>query len=59
MVKNNSGYKNYLYFLTDEDPQLEADSQHLIYGTCIGPYVIQSEEGTEQYPAFDLLFVAD
>ena len=59
MIKNNTGYRNYLYFLTDDDPELEAGSQHLMYGTCIGPYVFQSEEGTEQYPAFDLLFIAD
>ena len=59
MIKNNTGYRNYLYFLTDDDPELEAGSQHLMYGTCIGPYVFQSEEGTEQNPAFDLLFIAD
>ena len=59
MVKNNSGYRNVIYFLTDEEPALEIGSQHLMYGTCIGPYVFQSEEGTEQYPAFDLLFVAE
>ena len=59
MVKNNNGYRNYIYFLTDTEPELEIGSQRLMYGTCIGPYVFQSEDGTEQYPAFDLLFVAE
>ena len=57
MVKNSSGYKNFMYFLTDEDPRVQIDSQMLLYGTCIGPYVIQSEEGDQNYPAFDLLFM--
>ena len=57
MVKNNSGYKNFMYFLTGEDPGAEIDSQMLMYGTCIGPYVIQSEEGDQSYPAFDLLYM--
>ena len=57
MVKNNSGYKNFMYFLTGEDPGVEIDSQMLMYGTCIGPYVIQSEEGDQSYPAFDLLYM--
>ncbi len=57
MVKNSSGYKNYMYFVTNEEPTAEIDSQMLIYGTCIGPYVIQSEEGNQNFPAFDLLFM--
>lgn len=56
MAKGNSGYRNYVYYMTDQQPDWEIDSQHLIYGTCIGAYQIQSEEGTETYPAFDFLF---
>lgn len=56
--KNNAGYKNMMYFLSEEEPDFEIGSQQLLYGTCIGPYVIQSaESGSESYPAFDLLFV--
>lgn len=57
MVKNNSGYKNFMYFVTDEEPKVETDTQMLMYGTCIGPYVIQTEEGSQNFPAFDLLFM--
>ena len=57
MIRNNSGYKNFLYFITSEEPQAEIDSQMLVYGTCIGPYVIQAEEGNQNFPAFDLLFM--
>ena len=57
MVKNNAGYKNYLFFITDEEPDVEIDTQKLMYGTCIGPYVVPSEEGEEKYPAFDLLYM--
>ena len=57
MVKNNAGYKNIVYFITDEEPDVKIDSQMLMYGTCIGPYVIPSEEGDEKYPAFDLLYM--
>ena len=58
-VRNAAGYRNFMYFLTDEEPQLTIDTQQLFYGTCIGPYVIQSDEGAEQFPAFDLLYIAD
>lgn len=56
-VKNSSGYKNFMYFVTAEEPKLAIDSQMLMYGTCIGPYVIQAEEGSQNFPAFDLLFM--
>ncbi len=57
MVKNSSGYKNFMYFVTSDEPQVETDTQMLMYGTCIGPYVVQTEEGSQNYPAFDLLFM--
>ena len=56
-VKNNAGYKNFMYFITNEEPAVEINTQKLFYGTCIGPYVVPSEEGEEKYPAFDLLFM--
>ena len=57
MIKNNSGYKNFMYFVTQEEPNVEVDSQMLMYGRCIGPYVIQTEEGNQNFPAFDLLYM--
>ncbi len=57
MVKNNAGYKNFMYFATDGEPQVTVDSQMLMYGTCIGSYEIQTEEGSQKFPAFDLLFM--
>lgn len=54
MVKNNAGYKNIVFFITDDEPDVKVDSQMLMYGTCIGPY--PAEDGSE-YPAFDLLYM--
>lgn len=56
MNKNKAGYKNFLVYMTYEEPVFEPDSQQLLYGKCIGFYEEQSEEGSENYPAFDLLF---
>ena len=53
---NRKQYSNYLIYMADEDPGLVADTRVRIYGTCIGPYEIQSEEGNVSYPGFDYLF---
>lgn len=57
MNKSGKGtYKNKIIILSDEDPQLSLDTQVKFYGTCTGTHQIQSEEGTEALPCFDLLF---
>ena len=53
---NRKKYSNYLIYMADEDPGLITESKVKIYGTCTGPYEIQSEEGTVSYPGFDYLF---
>ncbi len=55
-------YSQFLNFVSAEDPQLEENSDKKIklYGICKGTYLVQSEEGgTEGYPDFDLISVAD
>lgn len=57
MNKSGKGtYKNKIIILSDEDPQFSLDTQVKFYGTCTGTHQIQSEEGTEALPCFDLLF---
>ena len=53
---NRKQYSNYLVYMADEDPGLVADTRVRIYGTCTGPYEIQSEDGNVSYPGFDYLF---
>ena len=53
---NRGKYSNYLVYLAEENPGLVAGTKVKLYGVCIGPYEIQSEEGSETYPGFDYLF---
>ena len=56
-LKLNKGkYSNFLIYTSKEDPGLASGSKVKLYGKCIGPHQIQSEEGTTSYPAFDFLF---
>ena len=57
MVRSGAQYKNIVYFNADEDPGLEIGSRYLMYGDFIGSYVVQTDDGAEQFPGFDLLFV--
>ena len=57
MVRSGAQYKNIVYFNADEDPGLEIGSRYLMYGDYIGSYVVQTDDGAEQFPGFDLLFV--
>ena len=57
MVRSGAQYKNIVYFNADEDPGLEIGSRYLMYGDYIGSYVVQADDGAEQFPGFDLLFV--
>ena len=43
--------------MSKEEPGFAVGSKIRIYGTCICSYKIQSEEGDESYPGFDILFV--
>ena len=56
-LKLNKGvYSNFLYFMSAEDPGLAVGSKLKLYGTCVGAYQVQTEEGTEAFPGFDYLF---
>ena len=53
---NKGNYSNFLVYMSKEDPGLTVGSKVKIYGTCIGGYQIQSEEGDVSYPGFDFLY---
>ena len=57
MTRSGEKYKNLVYFTASEDPGLEIGSRCLFYGEYVGSYVVQVEDGGEQFPAFNLLFV--
>ena len=55
-LKLNKGtYSNFLVFMAKEDPGLVVGAKVKMYGTCIGAYQVQSEEGDTAYPGFDYL----
>ncbi len=54
--KTRKGYSNIIAVLSSEAPNFVVNSEQKMYGTCTGPYVVQSEEGAVTYPGFDLLF---
>ncbi len=56
LSKSGDHYNQLLVYKTEQEPSLETDEKHTFYGTCTGPYQVQSEETTESYPCFDLLF---
>lgn len=53
---NRGTYSNFLIYMAKEDPGLTVGTKVKIYGTCIGAYQVQSEEGDTSYPGFDYLF---
>ena len=53
---SKGSYSNFLVFMAKEDPGLTVGSKVKIYGTCIGAYQVQSEEGDTSYPGFDYLY---
>ena len=57
LKRSGASYSDLLIWITDTEPNLEIGSRPRLYGTCIGPYQIQSEEGTVSYPSFDLVLV--
>ena len=51
-------YSQLMVYFTDQEPAFAVEEKHTVYGTCKGPYEIQSEEGTESsIPCFDLLLI--
>ena len=56
LKKNRGVYSSFLYFMAKENPGLEIGSKVKLYGTCVGAYQEQSEEGDTSYPGFDYLF---
>lgn len=60
LTKTEQGtLKNLIVITTSEEPQVTVGNGYRMYGTCIGPYEVQSEEDTVSYPSFDLLFWED
>ena len=56
MKKNKDTYSNYLVYMAKEDPGLSVGSRVKLYGSCVGAYLVQSEEENASYPGFDFLF---
>lgn len=54
-AKSGDHFSQYMIFMTEQDPPFAVEELHYFYGRCIGPYQIQSEEGTDSVPSFDLL----
>ena len=53
--KTGDHYSQAMIFMMEEEPPFAVEEKHTLYGECKGPYQIQSEEGTESVPSFDLL----
>lgn len=45
-------YRDIVYVVTDQEPNLSVDSQHKLYGKCIGSY----EADDKSYPCIELAF---
>lgn len=56
MTKTKTAYKDIVVVITKEEPVLTINEPVKMYGECVGPYEVTSEEGTTEYPCFDLLF---
>ena len=60
-LKQRKGkYSQFLNYCAEEEPQVNPGDKVKIYGVCKGPYITSSEEeGSDGYPDFDLLYIAD
>ena len=57
MTKTKKGNLKDIIVITDsEEPTFQAGSEQTFYGRLSGYYQVQSEEDTEKYPSFELLF---
>lgn len=56
-LKLNKGqYSNILIYMAKDNPGLAPGAKVKLYGTCVGAYQEQSEEGDVTYPGFDYLY---
>ena len=53
---NKGNYSDFLIFMSGENPGLAPGAKVKLYGTCVGAYQEQSEEGDVTYPGFDFLY---
>ncbi|MBQ9251224.1 MAG: hypothetical protein IJ188_01135 [Clostridia bacterium] len=57
MTKTKKGtLKDIIVITTGEEPAFVVGSEQTFYGRLEGAYEVQSEEDTEKYPSFELLF---
>ena len=54
-AKSGDHYSQIMVFMAEQEPAFAVEEQHNLFGKCIGPYQIQSEESVETVPSFDLL----
>ena len=54
-AKTGDHYSQPMIFVVEQEPSFAVEEKHTLYGKCKGFYQIQSEEGTESIPSFDLL----
>ncbi len=54
--KLNTGYKDIIVVTTTAEPSLMVDTEAKFYGTCVGTYLTQTDDGEIEYPCFELLF---
>jgi len=54
-AKSGDHYSQIMIFMAEQEPAFAVEEQHNLFGKCIGPYQIQSEESVETVPSFDLL----
>ncbi len=60
MRKLKSGYADIVAVTCKEQPNFDPDTQHRMYGTLTGTYLVQdAENGDILYPCFDLIFWGD
>ncbi len=57
LTKTKKGaMKDIIVITTAEEPNFVVSSEQFFYGRLVGNYEVQSEEDTENYPSFELLF---
>ena len=54
-AKTGDHYSQNMIFIAAEEPPFAVEEKHTLYGKCVGPFSIESEEGVESVPSFDLV----
>ena len=54
-AKTGDHYSQNMIFIAEEEPPFSVEEKHTLYGKCVGPFNIESEEGTDSVPSFDLI----